>query len=297
MQSRVSIVKYHFMEMIMLLIYPVFQKQVATFYLPISTLFTLHLLHNNMYVYTIEKYEKTLYKGPKVKANPQDIWMTLVMNAVTNSSQAPHNIRSQLERLGSLTNIPRNEKKFNNFVKNSLKLYNDSLISDIWNYLASFKTTPVPSSSSVKASIPPTSTPSDQQSSTDDTNITVESNNNHDNEVVKKEKKSKKDKKRSHNSDTLDTTLIPASSTTSDIPLPLDGDDDGDALNVKKKRKKDKKNKESTTDAFDNELPLPNPTTTVNEADTGIESADAAIEAAAKKQRKKEKKAKRDNAA
>jgi len=86
-----------------------------------------------------EKYEKSLFKGPKAKINPQDAWMELVMDAISDCSNAEASIQPHLKRLGDLTNIPRNQKKFSNFIKNSLRLFNDSLIEKIWKYLESFK--------------------------------------------------------------------------------------------------------------------------------------------------------------
>lgn len=89
-----------------------------------------------------EKYEKTLYK-PKAntKLNPQDAWVELINNATSSIqiTKAPNNIRQYLNRIGELTNVPRNKKKFMNFAKNSLKLYNDNLLELIWNYLDSFR--------------------------------------------------------------------------------------------------------------------------------------------------------------
>ena len=83
-----------------------------------------------------EKYEGSLYKAKKsTKTNPQDAWMDLVTEAAQNSSSAPANIRSYLSRMADFGNVPRNPKKFCNFVKNSLKLHSDATIELIWKYL------------------------------------------------------------------------------------------------------------------------------------------------------------------
>jgi len=83
-----------------------------------------------------EKYEKSLYKGGnKKKLNPQDAWVMVVEHAGNHQEQAPTAIRPYLSRLAELGNVPRNKKKFNNFVKNSLKIYNDKVVEDIFNHL------------------------------------------------------------------------------------------------------------------------------------------------------------------
>lgn len=82
-----------------------------------------------------EKYEKSLYKGKAKKLSPQDLWVALVEEAAGNSGKAPAAIQSYLKRLGELGNVPRNNKKFVNFVRNSLKIQNEHLIGEIWAYL------------------------------------------------------------------------------------------------------------------------------------------------------------------
>lgn len=63
--------------------------------------------------------------------------MDALANAVTGAANAPESIRSYLPRLVQLGNVPRNRSKFFNFVKNSLRIYNDSTITSIWDFLES----------------------------------------------------------------------------------------------------------------------------------------------------------------
>ena len=86
-----------------------------------------------------EKYEKSLYKGKKVKLNPQDAWMQLISLAASKSSSAPTDVKPYLERLSEQSNVPRNKKKFCNFIKNSMSLRNDKLIDKIWSHLESVR--------------------------------------------------------------------------------------------------------------------------------------------------------------
>jgi len=82
-----------------------------------------------------EKYEGALYKAKKTKLNPQEAWVALVEEAVERAKEAPAAVQHHLPRLGELGNVPRNKKKFVNFVKNSLRLYNEAQIDQIWTFL------------------------------------------------------------------------------------------------------------------------------------------------------------------
>ena len=88
-----------------------------------------------------EKYEKSLYKAKIVtKLNPQEAWLSLIADAASKADDAPRNIRSYVLRLNSLGNVPRNKNKFSNFMKNSVKINNPSVIDDLWSFLESLKT-------------------------------------------------------------------------------------------------------------------------------------------------------------
>jgi len=79
-----------------------------------------------------EKYEKTLYKGPKAggggkgkKRNPQEEWMDMISAAAAEGVSVvglSPSLRGQLPRMAELGNVPRNEKKFKNFLSNSLRV-------------------------------------------------------------------------------------------------------------------------------------------------------------------------------
>jgi len=86
-----------------------------------------------------EKYEKTLFKGKKVKRNVQEQWLVVIEEASKRSDTATPNIRSFLKRLVDLSNVPRNKSKFVNFIKNSLKIQSTSFIEDIWSFLETVK--------------------------------------------------------------------------------------------------------------------------------------------------------------
>ncbi len=88
-----------------------------------------------------EKYEGSLYKAkPKAKMNPQEAWNLVVeVSCTVRAKEAPSSVAALLPRLAELSNVPRQKKKFVNFVKNSLRLYSDKAIEDLWLHLESGK--------------------------------------------------------------------------------------------------------------------------------------------------------------
>lgn len=83
-----------------------------------------------------QRYEGALYRAPKEKKkkNPQEIWTEVVSDAAANVASAPLTLRSFIGNLNGYGNVPRNEKKFANFVKNSLNVRNDKVPNLLFNY-------------------------------------------------------------------------------------------------------------------------------------------------------------------
>lgn len=61
--------------------------------------------------------------------------MCVVEAASAQAQSAPQSIRQHLSRLCDFGNVPRNQKKFANFVKNSLKIHQDATIDQMWKHL------------------------------------------------------------------------------------------------------------------------------------------------------------------
>jgi hypothetical protein len=81
-----------------------------------------------------ERYEKKTVKC-NTKRNPQQEWIDIVQRCV---SAAPPHLRSYMETMAGLDNIPRKEKPFLNFTSNSLNLRGSSnkrIVDEIWNCL------------------------------------------------------------------------------------------------------------------------------------------------------------------
>ena len=63
--------------------------------------------------------------------------MEIVEEAAGDPGCAPAHLQSFVANLKSYGNVPRNEKKFSNFVKNSLNVRRDDIVSALWAFLLS----------------------------------------------------------------------------------------------------------------------------------------------------------------
>jgi len=82
--------------------------------------------------YAAKGYVKKENKG-EVK---QDKWTEQVQNAIRNTSAADGMLKKLLNDLVQYTNIPRKEKKFINFLENSLRIRNPGLARKAWEAIS-----------------------------------------------------------------------------------------------------------------------------------------------------------------
>mmetsp|Transcript_64507 Transcript_64507/g.120026 ORF Transcript_64507/g.120026 Transcript_64507/m.120026 type:complete len:253 (+) Transcript_64507:83-841(+) len=93
-----------------------------------------------------EKVEGSLYVH-KESANKgqqkQDAWLDNVRNRIEdpNAKIKPH-IKAQLEKLLDYSNIPRKQKPFGNFVKNSLRIWKDEEVNALWEVISAANAKP-----------------------------------------------------------------------------------------------------------------------------------------------------------
>ncbi|CAK9110390.1 unnamed protein product [Durusdinium trenchii] len=93
-----------------------------------------------------QKYQGNLYQ-PKESTNKgqlkQDAWVDNVRQAIEDPKMdiAPQ-MRSQMEKLLGFDNIPRKQKAFTNFVKNSLKIWDEARIEAMWKIIAAANAKP-----------------------------------------------------------------------------------------------------------------------------------------------------------
>ncbi|KAL7494275.1 hypothetical protein ACHAWT_002976 [Skeletonema menzelii] len=98
-----------------------------------------------------ERYEKTIFRGNRKlddsgtghrqqhkgkKLTPQEAWQQTIEIA---AESAPSSIKSHMDQLASLDNVPRKEKQFRNFTVNSLRLKGpnaEKIKDDIWKHLS-----------------------------------------------------------------------------------------------------------------------------------------------------------------
>jgi hypothetical protein len=83
-----------------------------------------------------ERYEKrTTTANGKKKSSPQEVWMDLI---ATSIESAPPHLTQHLDTMASLGNVPRKEKQFRNFTKNSLRLDKrdaHTIVDEVWQFL------------------------------------------------------------------------------------------------------------------------------------------------------------------
>eukprot|EP00437_Effrenium_voratum_P037474 CAMPEP_0181463498 /NCGR_PEP_ID=MMETSP1110-20121109/34946_1 /TAXON_ID=174948 /ORGANISM="Symbiodinium sp., Strain CCMP421" /LENGTH=207 /DNA_ID=CAMNT_0023588199 /DNA_START=24 /DNA_END=644 /DNA_ORIENTATION=- len=110
-----------------------------------------------------QKYQGNLFQA-KESSNKgqlkQDSWVDGVRRAIEDpqTDVAPQ-IRSLVQKLLGFDNIPRKQKAFGNFVKNSLKVWDESKIDAMWNVIASANSKPVDAKPSGHAATEPAKMP------------------------------------------------------------------------------------------------------------------------------------------
>jgi len=87
-----------------------------------------------------QKYQGSLYQ-PKESGNKgkvkQDNWTESIQKAIEEAgSKITPSTKMLLEKLLGFDNIPRKQKPFGNFVKNSLKIWDDRKIGEIWEVIS-----------------------------------------------------------------------------------------------------------------------------------------------------------------
>lgn len=181
-----------------------------------------------------QKYEGSLYKPKQQKLNPQEAWMEVVQKASEMASTAPHNVSQHLSRLAELSNIPRNRKKFANFVSNSMRLHSAAVIDAIFDFLETVK---AKLDEEAKATKPPSAAKKGNNSSASSAApaAATEAEAEVDSED-KSEKKSKK-KKRKH----AETVAEAAEEVTTKVAATADDEEDEESKNSKKSKKHKKK--------------------------------------------------------
>eukprot|EP00444_Apocalathium_aciculiferum_P009151 CAMPEP_0183385216 /NCGR_PEP_ID=MMETSP0370-20130417/1241_1 /TAXON_ID=268820 /ORGANISM="Peridinium aciculiferum, Strain PAER-2" /LENGTH=263 /DNA_ID=CAMNT_0025563163 /DNA_START=96 /DNA_END=882 /DNA_ORIENTATION=+ len=95
-----------------------------------------------------QKYQGKLFEG-KEKENKgqvkQDMWTDNVEARIADpDSKISPQTKALLEKLLGFSNIPRKQKPFANFVKNSLKIWDDRKIGEMWDVIFQANAKPAP---------------------------------------------------------------------------------------------------------------------------------------------------------
>lgn len=88
--------------------------------------------------------EEEKYSGKDFKPRPgankgevkQEAWFQQVQQAIDSVNSSDHRLKELLERLKEFPNIPRKKAKFENFVKNSVRVGNVALVTQAWDAIS-----------------------------------------------------------------------------------------------------------------------------------------------------------------
>jgi len=136
----------------------------------------------------ITENEKYCGKGYVAKVNKgeakQDAWIEKVQIAIEQASTNNNgSLKALLVKLLDYPNIPRKKAKFENFLKNSLRIHNSYLISQVWDMLMA---------SAATAATAATTTESTQQGSLQTRSVDSSANSNTKEESLEEENEVKK---------------------------------------------------------------------------------------------------------
>merc|ERR1712187_118927 len=94
-----------------------------------------------------QKYQGNLYQAKENEnkgQKKQGAWLDNVRKKIEDpGSTIPSQVKSSLEKLLGFDNIPRKQKPFGNFVKNSLKIWDERRISEIWDVINAANKPPI----------------------------------------------------------------------------------------------------------------------------------------------------------
>jgi len=102
----------------------------------------------NEHTKCISEEEKYSGKGyvPKANANKgekkQEAWVEQVQGAIDKAKANPK-LKDVLLKIKNCSNIPRKKAKFENFLKNSMRIYDFSLITESWNLIQAGTDVPI----------------------------------------------------------------------------------------------------------------------------------------------------------
>ncbi|XP_005408897.1 PREDICTED: cell growth-regulating nucleolar protein isoform X2 [Chinchilla lanigera] len=80
-----------------------------------------------------QKYGGKGYEGKTHKGDvKQQAWIQKINELIKKPNVSPK-VRELLEQISAFDNVPRKKAKFQNWMKNSLKVYNESILEQVWN--------------------------------------------------------------------------------------------------------------------------------------------------------------------
>jgi len=82
-----------------------------------------------------QRYQGKLFQGSENSNKGQVKQENFTEQLASCADVAPANLKPYFTKLTEFTNVPRKPKPFKNFAKNSLKLWNDNILDQIWEVI------------------------------------------------------------------------------------------------------------------------------------------------------------------
>ncbi|EDV20072.1 uncharacterized protein TRIADDRAFT_51055 [Trichoplax adhaerens] len=156
-----------------------------------------------------EKYQGKLFQA-KDKVNKgekkQLDWTKNLQSMTASKNSTNPRINSIIQKIANFDNVPRKKKKFINFMKNSVKVYNEALLNQVWElFAASMNGTPDSAEPQEKGQV---TTPARQEAVDLPKELPVN--------AISEEKKTKKVKKEKSSSNVETSSHVPNTSAEPD---------------------------------------------------------------------------------
>jgi len=209
-----------------------------------------------------EKYQGNLYQA-RDKENKgetkQKEWLKSV-HSTSSSTNIDPKLRGLLKRLSAYSNIPRKKKKFENFCKNSVNVYDAKTLDQLWELFTGGNDTTTSTEAGGSNGVANGSATVNESTATNKSELTNgKSSDSPDSDSdappPPPPPKKKKKKKKTETTETTGETEVETAITSADVQVSCDTVENGavgDTEKTKKKKKKKKKGEENTDTVEEN---------------------------------------------
>ncbi|KAM5271308.1 cell growth-regulating nucleolar protein [Ctenodactylus gundi] len=145
-----------------------------------------------------QKYGGKGYEGKAHKGDvKQQAWIQKINELIKKPNVSPK-VRELLQQISAFDNVPRKKAKFQNWMKNSLKIHNESILEQVWNIFSEASSSETASKGrgeQPRAEVPATASPSSENGSVEERPQAKKNKRERKEERQKSRKKEKKELK------------------------------------------------------------------------------------------------------